>query len=436
MDPVTLAIAKNRLGLVSVKDFGARGDGETDDTDAFVTAAQVGKHIYVPEGEYVIDATLDEDDLNIEGGGTIVGTLTLTGERLTVRNLNFQGTLRLDHAGRIRVHDVTIDATGRDYGIESLNSYWLSVDGCTVRNADVANIHIQQRNVSATSIRNCTISHSGGNGIQFVRGGSGGIDPESIGQTISGNTIVHNGGYGLAIDGTHDNLITSNTFERNSAGGIRNSRIVETTISANWFEYNRGSETVPPEEQGSIVLMLSDTSTVSTIVGVAVISANQTQGERRVISLHGVDGTPHVIACHGNLIGGNPDAGPAIDIRDYNEAYQINITSNTLSMPKRSGSYTSGNAIRISGPAGTNANGVWVSGNRIAYWGTALDIIGVENVTFDHNYVLASQHALGTIKLSAEASVDVRYNRFRDCVLVMQANRTYTALGNEGLEDE
>ncbi|MDR1558003.1 MAG: SMP-30/gluconolactonase/LRE family protein [Tannerellaceae bacterium] len=43
---------------VSVRDFGAKGDGETDDTEAFRKAIAQHKHIYVPQGWYRITETL------------------------------------------------------------------------------------------------------------------------------------------------------------------------------------------------------------------------------------------------------------------------------------------------------------------------------------------------------------------------------------------
>ena len=47
-------------GWVNVKDFGAKGDGETDDTLAFLEAINTGKNIYVPKstGSYRIDPSL------------------------------------------------------------------------------------------------------------------------------------------------------------------------------------------------------------------------------------------------------------------------------------------------------------------------------------------------------------------------------------------
>ena len=48
---------KNQLEY-SVKDFGAKGDGVTDDTEAFQTAALLGQAIHVPEGVYIVNDTV------------------------------------------------------------------------------------------------------------------------------------------------------------------------------------------------------------------------------------------------------------------------------------------------------------------------------------------------------------------------------------------
>lgn len=48
---------KNQLEH-SVKDFGAKGDGVTDDTEAFQTAGLLGQAINVPEGVYIVNDTV------------------------------------------------------------------------------------------------------------------------------------------------------------------------------------------------------------------------------------------------------------------------------------------------------------------------------------------------------------------------------------------
>ena len=67
--------------LVSVKDFGALGDGSTNDATAFTNALAAEKAIYVPAGTYVIGSTLTISDKNV----TLIGE----GERLSI--LKFTG---------------------------------------------------------------------------------------------------------------------------------------------------------------------------------------------------------------------------------------------------------------------------------------------------------------------------------------------------------
>jgi polygalacturonase len=40
--------------MANVKDFGAAGDGQTDDTAAFQAAVATGLDVYVPAGVYVV----------------------------------------------------------------------------------------------------------------------------------------------------------------------------------------------------------------------------------------------------------------------------------------------------------------------------------------------------------------------------------------------
>mgnify|MGYP003116776174 CR=1 FL=1 len=67
--------------FVSVKDFGATGDGATNDATAFASALATEKAIYVPAGTYVIGSTLTISDKNV----TLIGE----GERLSI--LKFTG---------------------------------------------------------------------------------------------------------------------------------------------------------------------------------------------------------------------------------------------------------------------------------------------------------------------------------------------------------
>ena len=49
----------DEVGVVNVKDHGAKGDGETDDTEAFKKAIAAGDNIFVPKGNFKLTGTLE-----------------------------------------------------------------------------------------------------------------------------------------------------------------------------------------------------------------------------------------------------------------------------------------------------------------------------------------------------------------------------------------
>ena len=76
----TGAVARSfasRLGdFISIKDFGAKGDGSTDDTAAIQAAvtAAAGRRVYVPVGQYVLSSTITSSvPVYIQGEGTGAG---------------------------------------------------------------------------------------------------------------------------------------------------------------------------------------------------------------------------------------------------------------------------------------------------------------------------------------------------------------------------
>ena len=50
---------KNVLDYANVKSYGAKGDGTTDDTIAFLTAIASGKDLFIPDGEYIITGAIN-----------------------------------------------------------------------------------------------------------------------------------------------------------------------------------------------------------------------------------------------------------------------------------------------------------------------------------------------------------------------------------------
>jgi len=67
------SIVSKQADVVSVKDFGAVGDGSTNDTSAFQAALNASQNVYVPPGEYLITSTLSIPDRNTSIFGSGMG---------------------------------------------------------------------------------------------------------------------------------------------------------------------------------------------------------------------------------------------------------------------------------------------------------------------------------------------------------------------------
>lgn len=141
---------------ISVKDFGAVGNGITDDTDAVQAAitAAYGGSLYVPEGVYLVTAVTAIDSIYIYGEGTLKqkpdsGTsqmLLLSGSS---KNFSFYG-LRFD--GNQQGQTVKTGRTLSYGGIGTANEVSsLVVDNCTFVNGCSVDIFV--RNDSSRTTR-------------------------------------------------------------------------------------------------------------------------------------------------------------------------------------------------------------------------------------------------------------------------------------------
>lgn len=70
---------KNVLDYANVKNYGAKGDGATDDTIAFSKAIASGNDLYIPDGEYIITGAIDIGSPLMTSGAIVVASgVTLT----------------------------------------------------------------------------------------------------------------------------------------------------------------------------------------------------------------------------------------------------------------------------------------------------------------------------------------------------------------------
>ena len=250
----------DRLGdYVSVKDYGALGDGTTDDTDAIQRAidqliipTKNKRSIFFPSGTYIITSPIVFDNdgviLHGESGMTYLSFTGTTGPMfhcpsgsssfVTIEHLKIQmnssggasaGTCidleNMHHFSMNNVelrHGVSGNAIEGSIGIKvseyhthrivdcAITNWWKSI----VLNSDTASSPTRTRNVL---VENCQINSAETN--------PGGQTPDTFGVSIEGGstgcstvTIINNRmwncDYGISVGGSNENVfLTQNTFE-------------------------------------------------------------------------------------------------------------------------------------------------------------------------------------------------------------------------------
>ena len=139
---------------VSVKDFGAVGDGTTDDTAAIQAAITASRNVKAPAGTYKISSTLtipSNTSLNGDGIGITIFSMTAASTAITLTT----------SAGYISIRNIQITRTGAG---QSLTSGVCGIDGQTVHDIEITNVRadysdkgISLRNGSYLAvIENCT----------------------------------------------------------------------------------------------------------------------------------------------------------------------------------------------------------------------------------------------------------------------------------------
>lgn len=82
---------------ISVVDFGAVGDGVTDDSSAIISASATGEYVFFPDGEYYINSTISPaNTLWFGNGGAIIkmganGKISSSAGSIDVFNMKFHG---------------------------------------------------------------------------------------------------------------------------------------------------------------------------------------------------------------------------------------------------------------------------------------------------------------------------------------------------------
>jgi hypothetical protein len=233
---------------ISVKDFGAVGDGVTDDTDEFnaaITAAGT-KNIYVPGGSYKITGTVTGSFYS-DGIVTIV-----TG---TVNSINRIGSV-LSTTGAATIQGAAT--------IEGIN---IGKGGSGVA-SNIA-IGVSTLTANTTGSENTVVGHNA-----LIANTTGGSNTAIGSRTLNDNTtgIANNAiGYNALSSNTSGlgNIAVGNTALQNNTTGNYNTAIGSAALSVN----TTGSNSTAV---GNDALKVNTTGTENTAVGYNSLRANTT----------------------------------------------------------------------------------------------------------------------------------------------------------------
>ena len=168
---------------VSVIDFGAVGDGVTNDTAAIQAAITASNSVYIPFGSYLVNA-----QINLKSNLTIYADL---GAKLVLAPAVTPYVLRGDTMSNIRITNLEIEGNG----IVGFSTIYLS-------------------NVSEVLFDNCKVTKSGSNGIYISTGSN---------VTVQNSTLSNNYFYGIEFRDCDNCKAIANLCAENGITGVATS---------------------------------------------------------------------------------------------------------------------------------------------------------------------------------------------------------------------
>ncbi len=236
---------------LNVRDFGARGDGRTDDTSAIMAAVAEARDsaepvVYFPAGTYRYSRHIDLDSVHVEGAGTSATIFEAT------NNAKSAWVLIGDAPG---IRNVTIRTATKPTkratepetaGVHVADANHFLIDRVNVQDTASAGIIVRRSGGNRSQyarISNCVIKDTLADGIHLTRGSH---YIEVVKNDVSGvgddmiavvsyrsqadlshhvrivKNVVHNNkwGRGITVVGGVDVLIAENTIRRASGAGV------------------------------------------------------------------------------------------------------------------------------------------------------------------------------------------------------------------------
>jgi len=429
---MALTKAHNRMiegAAVNVLDYGATGDGTTDDTAAIQAAIDAGGHVYLPSGTYSVTGLTLDDNLVLSGDGpdTIIlgdGNISVitassktyfTVRDMTIKRTNgvsgspINQTVVLTSCGRFLVDNVVFDGASSTYGgyLSIRGAYNATVNGCRFINKAGFAMTSSDETTSGTWSANCVISNCVKEG-----GATQGMNLYYVRNTTFDNCVSFGStstyGCGFLIEYECENIAVNNCvaydntrdgfyIEGNVANGVRNVTLTNCTaynngeaglnLDANFRNISvvggtyRDNVTSFVAGTGNGIMAASNTGL--TVTG-ASITGNTGNGIRWY-------GTPYMGSFNGNLIRDNGAYGIYLE----GTPASIDIGENVII------SNTSGGVFGWIDQAGTYAKAGWTTYTPTFYKNDGTTTVSPLTQSFKYHKIGSVVHIVGFLTCNA-----------------------------------
>lgn len=215
--------------VVSVKDFGAVGDGVADDTAAIQAAinaasAANGGIVYVPAGTYSVKALLMKSNVSIFGAGDCSVLSLAEGQYMLANSENVECSNVTIHGLRLIGNKATFTSTGG--GVYSTRGTNWKISNCSFENFAQVGVLVGLPGNGVTNWPNAGRVVVSGN--TFLNCGNNGFGAIAVTHgsniCISGNSITstdQNAGYGIDLEPNSGNKVSAVSVVGNTMTGCR-----------------------------------------------------------------------------------------------------------------------------------------------------------------------------------------------------------------------
>lgn len=243
--------------IVNVKDYGAVGDGLTNDSQAIMDAinfvnANGGGTVFFPIGNYLTaPIVLSGSYKNITLLGVAPSKPWKTVSRLTFNSAGSVGIQCSDNlsevatwsATAIKIKNLYIDCDNK-VGVGINGNYDVTIEGCVIRHAVNDGVVLEGGSYPFT-IRDTECSQNGRHGV-YVK------PAYTTVYNIINCELSNNNGYGLFIEGGNTCHIDNTVIQSNKMGGLKIYKVNPATLSHDLFLGNLMFTSVYFEDNGKL----------------------------------------------------------------------------------------------------------------------------------------------------------------------------------------